>query len=180
MTKEDKAVVLEDLKSKLEEYSFFYLTDPTAMTAAQTNRLRRKCFEQDVEMVVVKNKIALKIMKDAGAGKGYEGLYDSFKGQTAILFSKNQKSPAQLIEDFRKAESTEMPGFKGAYIDTATFVGEDQLAVLKKLKSREELIGEVIGLLQSPMRNVVSALQGSAGHKIGALVKALEERGQAA
>jgi large subunit ribosomal protein L10 len=180
MTKEDKAVVLEDLKSKFEEHSFFYLTDPTAMTAAQTNRLRRKCFEQDVQMVVVKNKIALKIMKDAGAGKGYEGLYDSFKGQTAILFTKNQKTPASLIEDFRKAESSEKPGFKGAYIDTATFVGEDQLEVLKKLKSREELIGEVIGLLQSPAKNVISGLQAAAGQKIAALLKTLEARGEAA
>ena len=134
MTKEDKAVVLEDLKSKLEEYSFFYLTDPTAMTAAQTNRLRRKCFEENVEMIVVKNKIALKIMNDSDAAKGYGGLTDAFKGQTAILFTKNQKSPAKLIEDFRKAESTDKPGFKGAYIDTATFIGEDQLAVLKILR----------------------------------------------
>ena len=180
MTKEDKSVVLEDLKSKLEANSFFYLTDPTSMTAGQTNRLRRKCFEQDIEMMVVKNKIALRIMKDADASKGYEGLYDSFKGQTAILFSKNQKAPAKLIEDFRKAESSDKPGFKGAYIDTATFIGEDQLEVLKKLKSREELIGEVIGLLQSPMKNVISGLQASGGQKIAALLKTLEERGEAA
>ena len=176
MTKDDKVVVLEDLKSKLEEHSFFYLADPTAMTAAQTTKLRRKCFEQDIEMQVVKNKIALKILKEAGASKGYEGLFESFKGQTAILFTKNQKSPAKLIEDFRKENSTERPGFKGAYIDSATFIGEDQLAVLKKLKSREELIGEVIGLLQSPMKNVIGALQASAGQKIAGLVKALEER----
>jgi large subunit ribosomal protein L10 len=177
MTKDDKAVVLEDLKSKLEEHSFFYLADPTAMTAAQTNKLRRKCFEQDIDMQVVKNKIALKILKEADASLGYEGLFDAFKGQTAILFTKNQKSPAKLIEEFRKENSTDKPGFKGAYIDASTFVGEDQLAVLKKLKSREELIGEVIGLLQSPAKNVISALQGSAGHKIAGLVKALEERG---
>lgn len=180
MTKEDKAVVLEDLKSKLEEYSFFYLADPTAMTAGQTNKLRRKCFEEGIDMQVVKNKIALKIMKEADASKGYEGLYDAFKGQTAILFSTNQKAPAKLIEDFRKAESTDKPGFKGAYIDSATFIGEDQLAVLKKLKSREELIGEVIGLLQSPAKNVIGALQASGGQKIAGLLKALEERGEAA
>jgi large subunit ribosomal protein L10 len=144
---------------------------------AQTNKLRRKCFEQDIDMQVVKNKIALKILKEADASLGYEGLFDAFKGQTAILFTKNQKSPAKLIEEFRKENSTDKPGFKGAYIDASTFVGEDQLAVLKKLKSREELIGEVIGLLQSPAKNVISALQGSAGHKIAGLVKALEERG---
>ena len=176
MTKEDKAVVLEDLKGKFEEYSFFYLTDPTTMTAVQTNKFRRKCFEQDIEMMVVKNKLALKLFNEAPASKGFTGLNETLKGQTAILFSKNQKSPAKLIEDFRKETGKELPGFKGAYIDSATFIGEDQLAVLKKLKSREELIGEVIGLLQSPAKNVISALQGSAGHKIAGLVKALEER----
>ena len=177
MTREDKAVVMEDLKSKFEEYSFFYLADPTAMTVGQTNKFRRKCFEQDIEMTVVKNKIALKLLKEADDAKGYDGLFEAFKGQTAILFTKNQKAPAKLIEDFRKEQSTEKPAFKGAYIDSATFVGEDQLAVLKKLKSREELLGEVIGLLQSPAKNVISALQASAGQKIAGLVKALEERG---
>ena len=176
MTREDKAVVLEDLKGKFEEYSFFYLADPTKMTAVQTNKFRRRCFEQDIEMIVVKNKLALKLLRES-EGKGYDGLTDAFKGQTAVLFSKNQKSPAKLIEDFRKETSSERPGFKGAYIDSATFLGEDQLEVLKKLKSREELIGEVIGLLQSPMKNVISGLQGSAGQKIAGLVKTLEERG---
>jgi large subunit ribosomal protein L10 len=175
MTKDEKAVVLEDLKSKFEEYSFFYLADPTAMTVGQTNKFRRKCFEEGITMQVVKNKIALKILGEM-EGKGYEGLTSAFKGQTAILFTTNQKAPAKLIETFRKENATEKPGFKGAYIDSATFVGEDQLDVLKKLKSREELIGEVLGLLQSPAKNVISALQGSSSHKIAGLVKALEER----
>jgi large subunit ribosomal protein L10 len=176
MTRDEKAVVLDDLKGKFEEYSFFYLADPTAMTVGETNKFRRKCFENDIEMKVVKNKIALKILADI-EGKGYEGLTTAFKGQTAILFTKNQKLPAKLIEDFRKENSTEKPGFKGAYIETATFVGEDQLDTLKKLKSREELIGEVIGLLQSPIKNVISGLTGSGPQKIAGLVKALEERG---
>lgn len=176
MTKDKKEVVLEDLKGKFEEYSFFYLADPTTMTAGQTNLLRRKCFEQGIEMLMVKNKLALKILSEM-PGKGFEGLTPAFKGQTAIMFTKNLKAPAKLIETFRKENSTELPGFKGAYIDSATFVGEDQLAVLGKLKSREELIGEVVGLLQSPAKNVISGLQGSAGHKIAGLVKALEERG---
>jgi large subunit ribosomal protein L10 len=168
MTKEDKAVVLEDLKGKFEEYSFFYLADPTKMTAVQTNKFRRKCFEKD--------KLALKLLRESD-GKGYDGLIDAFKGQTAVLFSKDQKSPAKLIEDFRKETSSERPGFKGAYIDSATFLGEDQLEVLKKLKSKQELIGEVIGLLQSPAKNVISALQGGGGFKIAGLLKTLEERG---
>ena len=177
MKKEDKVVALEGLKSKFDEYSFFYLADPTKMTAKMTNDLRRQCFAEGIELQVVKNKLAMKLLKEADTSKGYEGLYPAFKGQTAIMFTKNQKSPARLIETFRKANSTEMPGFKGAYIDSATFMGEDQLDVLKKLKSREELIGEVISLLQSPAKNVISALQGAAGHKIAGLVKALEERG---
>lgn len=176
MTKDDKAVVLEDLKSKFEEYSFFYLADPTAMTASQNNKFRRKCFENEVEMQVVKNKLVLKVLKEI-EGKGYEGLYEAFKGQTAILFTKNQKSPAKIIEDFRKENSTEKPGFKGAYIETSTFVGEDQLDVLKKLKSREELIGDIVGLLQSPAKNVIGALKSGGPNKIAGLVKALEERG---
>lgn len=175
MTKQEKADVLEDLKGKLEEYPFFYLTDPTSMTAGQANKLRRKCFESGIEMKVVKNKLALKLLKEADPSKSYDAIFPAFKGQTAMLFSTNQKAPANLIEAFRKDNSTEMPGFKGAYIDSSVFLGEDQLDILKKLKSREELIGEVIGLLQSPAKNVISALK-SSGSKLAGLVKALEER----
>lgn len=176
MTKQEKADVLEELREKLEQYPFIYLTDPTSMTAGQSNNLRRRCFEIGIEMKVVKNKLALKLLKEADPSKNYEGLFSAFKGQTAILFSSNQKAPAKLIEDFRKDNSTEKPGFKGAWIDSSVFVGEDQLETLKKLKSREELIGEVVGLLQSPAKNVISALK-SGGSTIAGLVKALEERG---
>lgn len=176
MTREKKAEALEDLREKLDEYPFMYLADPTTMTVGLTNKFRRKCFENDVEMKVVKNKLVLKLLKEADPSRNYEGLFAAFKGQTAVLFTKNQKAPAKLIEDFRKDNSTELPKFKGAYIDSAVFVGEDQLETLKKLKSREELIGEVIGLLQSPAKNVISALK-SGGNTIAGLVKALEERG---
>ena len=175
MTREQKAETLEELKEKIGEYAFFYLTDPTKMTAGQTSKLRRKCFEKGVELRVVKNKLALKLLNEADASKGYDGLKIAFKGQTAIMFSANQKVPAQIIEEFRKENSTELPAFKAAYIDSSVFIGEDQLSVLKKLKSREELLGEVIGLLQSPAKNVISALQ-SGGNKLAGLVKALEER----
>jgi large subunit ribosomal protein L10 len=175
MTKQEKADVLEDLKGKLEEYPFFYLTDPTTMTVGQTNKFRRKCFENGIEMKFVKNKLVLKLLKEVDESKGYDGIFPAFKGQTAILFSSNQKAPAKLIEDFRKDNATEKPGFKGAYIDSSVFIGEDQLETLKKLKSREELVGEVIGLLQSPAKNVISALK-SGGSTIAGLVKALEER----
>jgi large subunit ribosomal protein L10 len=176
MTREQKGEALEDLRIKLDEFPFLYLTDPTKMTVGLTNKFRRKCFENGVEMKVVKNKLALKLLKEVDPSKNYEGLFKALKGQTAILFSHNQKMPASLIEDFRKANYTELPAFKGAYIDSAVFIGEDQLDTLKKLKSREELIGEVIGLLQSPAKNVISALK-SGGNTIAGLVKALEERG---
>jgi large subunit ribosomal protein L10 len=175
MTKQDKADVLEELRGKLADYPFIYLTDPTSMTAGQSNKLRRKCFENGMEMKVVKNKLAMKLLKEADPSKNYDGLFPAFKGQTALLFSSNQKAPAKLIEDFRKENSTEKPGFKGAWIDGSVFLGEDQLDTLKKLKSREELVGEVIGLLQSPAKNVIGALQ-SGGSKLAGLVKALEER----
>jgi large subunit ribosomal protein L10 len=175
MIKQKKAEVLEELKGKLEEFPFVYLADPTKMTAGLTNKLRRKCFEEGIELKVVKNKLIMKLLKEADASKNYDGLFPAFKGQTAILFSSNQKAPAKLIEDFRKENSTERPGFKGAWIDSSVFIGEDQLETLKKLKSREELIGEVIGLLQSPAKNVIGALQSSSS-KLAGLVKALEER----
>jgi large subunit ribosomal protein L10 len=175
MTREQKADVLEDLKGKIEEFPFFYLADPTSMSAGLTTKLRRKCFETGIEMKVVKNKLALKLLKEADSTKNYEGIFNAFKGQTAILFSNNLKAPAKLIEEFRKENSTDFPGFKGAYIDSAVFIGEDQLETLKKLKTREELVGEVIGLLQSPAKNVISALK-SGGSTIAGLVKALEER----
>jgi large subunit ribosomal protein L10 len=175
MIKQKKAEVLEELRGKLDEFPFVYLADPTSMTAGLTNKLRRKCFEEGIELKVVKNKLIMKLLKEADASKNYDGLFPAFKGQTAILFSSNQKAPAKLIEDFRKENSTERPGFKGAWIDSSVFIGEDQLDTLKKLKSREELIGEVIGLLQSPAKNVIGALQ-SGGSKLAGLVKALEER----
>jgi large subunit ribosomal protein L10 len=175
MTRDQKADVLEVLKAQMDEFPFFYLADPTRMNAGLTNKLRRKCFESGIEMKVVKNKLALKLLKAADPTKNYDGIFTAFKGQTAIMFSANMKAPAKLIEEFRKENSTEFPGFKGAYIDSAVFIGEDQLEILKKLKSREELVGEVIGLLQSPAKNVISALK-SSSNKLAGLVKALEER----
>jgi large subunit ribosomal protein L10 len=175
MTKDQKADALKDLKVKLEEYPFFYLTDPSAMPVSATNKLRRKCHEAGVEMQVVKNTLLAKVMRDAPAAKGYAGLMDSLHGATAVLYCKNQKLPAKLLEAFYKESNGEKPGFKAAYIDSAVFTGEGALDILKKLKSREELVGEVIGLLQSPAKNVISALL-SGGSTIAGLLKTLEER----
>lgn len=179
MTKDQKAVALEDLKAKLQEYPFFYLTDPSAMPVKVTNKLRRKCHESGVEMQMVKNTLLAKVMRDAPAAKGYAGLMDSLHGPTAVLYCKNQKLPAKLLEDFYKESNGEKPAFKAAYIDSSVFSGEGALDILKKLKSREELIGEVIGLLQSPAKNVISALL-SGGATIAGILKTLEERETAA
>jgi large subunit ribosomal protein L10 len=175
MNKEQKGDALKALKAKLEEYPFFYLTDPSAMPVKATNKLRRKCHESGVEMQMVKNSLLAKVMRDAPAAKGYAGLMDSLHGPTAVLYCKNQKLPAKLLEDFYKDSGGEKPGFKAAYIDSAVFTGEGAIDILKKLKSREELIGEVIGLLQSPAKNVISALK-SGGATIAGILKTLEER----
>jgi large subunit ribosomal protein L10 len=124
-------------------------------------------------MKVVKNTLLRKAMERV-EGKDYSELYPSIVGQTAILFAEKGNAPAKLIKDFRK--KGDRPALKSAWIDEAVFIGDDQLVMLSELKGREELIGEIIGLLQSPMKNVISALQGSGGHKIAGLVKALEER----
>jgi len=175
MTKSDKAAVIEELKGKFEEFDFFYITDSSTMTVEQVNNLRRKFFEKDVQMKVVKNTLAIKALQTADASKGYEGLFDSLKGPTALLFTKTANTPAKVIKEFRKGGG-ERPVVKAAYIDSGIFIGDDQLDALASLKSKEELLGEVISLLQSPAKNVISALK-SGGSTIAGLVKALEERG---
>jgi large subunit ribosomal protein L10 len=174
MTKSEKAAVIEELKEKFSEYDFFYVADSSTMTVAEINDLRGKFFEKDVQMKVVKNTLAIKALESADASKGYEGLYDAFKGHTALLFTKTANVPAKVIKEFRKGGG-EKPAIKAAYIDSGIFIGDDQLDALASLKSKEELLGEVINLLQSPAKNVISALK-SGGSTIAGLVKALEER----
>ena len=176
MTKTQKTESVELLKEKFAQYDHFYLTDSTSLSVAQINQLRRVCFEKKVEMKVAKNTLIRKALESLNK-ESYSGVYDSLKGQTAILFSENQKEPALILSDFRKEQGVERPVLKAALIEENLFVGDDQLAVLKKLKSRQELIGEIIGLLQSPAKNVVSALQ-SGGSKLSGILKALEERAQ--
>ncbi len=175
MKKEQKAEVLEELKVKFEQFPFFYVLDPTAMNAKETGALRRMCFEKGIEMRMVKNKLAVAAMRTFPAEKNYAHLFDSFSGQTALLFSTSSKLPAIMLKDIQDKQKKDKPKLKAAYIDTAVFAGEDQLDTLTKLKSKEELLGEVLGLLMSPPRNVIGALL-SAGQKIGGIVKALEDR----
>ena len=174
MNKEQKTQEIESLKKKFESANFFYLTDSSTLTVAQVNQFRRMCFEKGIDMQVVKNTLAKKALQSFGEERGFEPLYSALEGPTAILFTENASTPAKLIEEFRK--SNEKPVLKAAYIDTAVYSGDDQIKVLVSLKSKEDLIGDVIMLLQSPMKNVIGALK-SGGNTIAGLVKALEERG---
>lgn len=177
MTKTEKTAAIEALREKLETANNFYVTDSSTLTVAQVNKLRRLCFDKGIELHVVKNTLVRKAMESFSEDRNYAALYDALHGPTAIMFSESAKAPAKLIKDFRKEH--ERPVLKAAYIDSSVFLGDDQIETLVKLKSKEELIGEVIMLLQSPARNVISALQ-SGGQTIAGLVKALEERGAAA
>ena len=179
MTKSEKATVIEDLKEKFGKYDFFYLTDSSTMTVEQVNNLRRKLFENGIQMQVVKNKLAIKALEAANQEKGYEKLFDILKGPTAILFTETANAPAKVIKELRKGKNKDKekarPLLKAAYIDAGIYVGDDQIDTLASLKSKEELLGEIIALLQSPAKNVISALK-SGGSTIAGLVKALEER----
>ncbi|MCH2084653.1 MAG: 50S ribosomal protein L10 [Saprospiraceae bacterium] len=177
MNKAEKTATIEALKEKFEENSFFYLTDSSTLTVEQVNNFRRKCFEADIQMKVIKNTLVKKALESAPEEKNYEKLFDALKGQTAILFTTTANAPAKVLKEFRKDH--EKPLLKAAYIDTAVFVGDDQIDALTKLKSKEDLIGEVITLLQSPAKNVISALN-SGGATLSGLLKALEEKGGAA
>mgnify|MGYP001399892759 CR=1 FL=1 len=175
MTKTEKAVNIESLKEKFEQTPFFYLTDSSTLTVHQVNKLRRLCFEAGVEMKVVKNTLARKAMESFPEGKRFADLYPALVGQTAILFTDTANLPAKLLKDFRK--TAPKPTLKAAYIDTDVYFGDDQIDALVSLKSKEDLIGEIIGLLQSPAKTVVGALQ-SGGTTIMGLLKTLEQREQ--
>lgn len=175
MTRAEKAASIEELKGKFEETSFFYLADASTLTVEQINNFRGMCFEKDIEMKVVKNTLAKKALESFPEERNYVGLYESLKGPTAILFTSTANVPAKVIKEFRK--DSERPILKAAYIDTDVYVGDDQLDALATLKSKEDLIGDVITLLQSPIKNVLGSLQ-SGGNTLSGLLKALEERGE--
>ena len=176
MTKDQKNEGIEALKEKFNQYNNFYVTNTEALTVDQVGKLRRICFNKNVEMKVAKNTLIRKALESIDAER-YSGMYDSLNGVTAIMFSENAKEPALIISTFRSETKTEKPVLKAAYIDSDVFIGNDQLETLKTLKSKQDLIGEIIGLLQSPAKNVISGL--NAGGKLASLVKALEERAQA-
>ena len=172
MTREEKAKYIDDLAVELKTANIFYLSDTSELTVEVINNLRRRCFQSNVKMKVVKNTLLVKAMEQI-EDRNYGNLKDILSGATTIMFSEVGNVPAKLIQEFRK--KSDKPVLKGAYIEEAIFVGDSQLDALVALKSREELLGEIIGLLQSPAKNVVSGLTG-AGAKIAGLLKTLEER----
>jgi large subunit ribosomal protein L10 len=173
MTKQEKNEVIELLKGKFSQYNNFYVTDTESLTVEQVVKLRRTCFNKKVEMKVAKNTLIRKAL-EAIDGERYTGVYQSLNNVTALLFSENPKEPALILSSFRKENNSKKPVLKAAFIDGDVFEGDNQLDALTTLKSKQDLIGEIIGLLQSPAKNVISAL--NAGNKLAGLIKALEER----
>jgi large subunit ribosomal protein L10 len=172
MNKEEKHELVIALTEQMKEYGNFYITDTSNLTVAKVNDIRRKCFESDIEMKVAKNSLIQKAMEATGGD--FTSMDGVLKGSSSILFSKSATAPAKLIKQLRK--KSDKPVLKAAYIDSAIFIGDNQIDTLIALKSKEQLIGEIIGLLQSPAKNVVSALQ-SGGNILAGVVKTLQERG---
>lgn len=158
MTKQEKNDVIELLKGKFAQYNNFYITDTESLSVEQVTNLRRHCFDKQVEMKVAKNTLIKKALESIDAEK-YAGVYDSLHKVTALMFSENPKDPAMILSGFRKANNNEKPELKAAFINGDVFVGDNQLKALTQIKTKNELIGEVIGLLQSPIQRVIGALQ---------------------
>jgi large subunit ribosomal protein L10 len=157
MTKEQKNEVIEVLKGKFSQYNNFYVTDTESLSVEQVGKLRRACFDKQVEMKVAKNTLIKKAL-EALDNEKYAGMYDSLHKVTALMFSENPKEPALILSAFRKASNGEKPVMKAAFINGDVYMGDNQLVALTKIKTKNELIGEVIGLLQSPAKRVLAAL----------------------
>lgn len=172
MKKEDKNIIIENITANLNEYEFFYLTDIATLNAEKTSELRKECFKEDIKLLMVKNTLLRKALETLG--EDFEQLFPVLKGNTAIMFSNNANAPAKLLEKYTKAKAT-VPALKAAYVQESFFVGAETLKDLVGIKSKTELIGEVITLLQSPAKNVISALQ-SGGSTLHGVLTTLSER----
>ena len=172
MNRAEKAQMIEDLQEVLNNTDTVYLTDIAGLNATETTNLRKACFKSDVQLRVVKNTLLRKAMERV-EGREYDEMFDSLKGNTALMIAEKANAPAKVIENFRK--KSKKPILKAAWIDTAVYVGDERLTELAALKSKEELVGDIIGLLQSPIKTVVSQLQ-TGGQTIAGLVKTLSER----
>lgn len=176
MKKEQKVEVAQSLVENLGEFAHYYLTDISGLNAEKTVALRAACYQKGIKLVVVKNTFFSKALE--GASKTNDEIEATLVGPSAVMFTNTGNLPAKLIKEFRKKTGSDKPLLKAAFVDECSYVGEEMLATLLTIKSREELLGDVIGLLQSPAKNVISALQANAGGKIAGLVKTLEERAQ--
>jgi len=171
MRKEDKSQLIETLTEDLKAAKYLYITDISDMNVENTSKLRRLCFKREVKLVVVKNTLLHKAMEKSG--KDFGTLYDVLKGHTSIMIAEQGNIPAKLIKEFRKTSAK--PLLKGAYVEEMTFIGDNQLDALMAIKTKNELIADVIALLNSPAKNVISALQ-SGGQKLSGVLKTLSER----
>ena len=172
MRKEDKGAIISQLAEVVKQYGHFYLVDTTAMDAASTSELRRKCFKADIKMVVVKNTLLEKALMTI-EGVDYSPLFGSLKGTTAVMFSEVANAPAKLLKEYKDGN----PTLKAAYAEEGIYVGADQLEALANIKSKNEVIADIVALLQSPAKNVISALQ-SGGNTIHGVLKTLGERAE--
>ena len=173
MNTQQKVQIVETLTTLLQQYDVVYLADIGGFNAEKTSDFRRECFKNGIKVEVVKNTLLIKAMETSG--KDFSELMTVAKGETAILLSETANAPARLIKEFRKKRNLEKPLLKGAYAQECTYLGNNQLDALVNIKSKNELVGDIIGLLQSPAKNVLSALQ-SGGNTIAGLVKTLSER----
>jgi large subunit ribosomal protein L10 len=171
MTREEKSQVIQDLTAKLADTSTIYLADISGLDATTTSNLRRVCFKANVQLSVVKNTLLAKAME--ASDKDFGDLTSVLKGNTSMLVAEAANAPAKLIKEFRK--KSDKPFLKGAYAEESVYIGDDQLDALVNIKSREELIGDIITLLQSPAKNVISALQ-SGGNKLSGILTTLSEK----
>ena len=171
MIKEDKDKIIASLVEKIDTYKNFYLADISELNAEDTTALRRKCFEKQIKLEVVKNSLLKKALENCKGN--YEELYGILKSPTSIMFAEGGNVPAKLIKEFRKKHKK--PILKAAYVEECIYIGDNQVDALINIKSKYELIGDVIGILQSPAKNVISALQSSGG-KLAGIVKTLSER----
>jgi len=173
MTRDEKNQSIETLSEKLNKSPNFYFTNMGGLNSEKTSELRRMCFKKEIGLQVVKNTLLKKAMEKSE--KDFEELFDILKGPTSVMFTEVGNAPAKLIKEFRKKYKSEKPVLKGAYVAESAYIGENQLDILENIKSKDEMIGEIIALLQSPAKNVISALQ-SGGHKLSGILKTLSEK----
>ncbi|MDD4575054.1 MAG: 50S ribosomal protein L10 [Bacteroidales bacterium] len=174
MKKELKIEITNSVVQDLQEYKYMYITDLTGLNVEQTNALRRMCFRRNIKLRMVKNTLLKRALEEINVD--YSELYPVLHGTSSIMLCNNGNAPAKLIKEFRGKKA--IPAIKAAFVEEVAFIGDDQIETLIFLKSREELIGDVIGLLQSPAKNVISALQANGGQKIAGIVKTLSEKSE--